>query len=734
MFTFTDLVPLDFHFPTICQWEGFPGIVEDLEKMDHNTITVIQAPTGAGKTVMITILMALYRFNHSANTNLKMAAAMPFRVSVTHMHKHLQAFAQSFNTKFTPEKPLNFGYAIGKEPNFEMTDSVILYTAGYLMETLVSIITNKNDFHVIFIDEAHSPDKETDLLIRILAYFKHYLGIKIKIIIASATMDVSKVQNIFHVPESQVNIFAYDCDEDKKNTNVEYLGYKGSFDKKTDVDLEFIKAGISRISQYLEEIYDEFRMDTSVKKNILVLLPGMKSIQLLNQELGKLGGHFQFVDVCIAHGSMPKDEIAESLQQVDAEDNTKMGKIIIGTNMLENAITIPNLWYLVDYGYRMKQEINCDGFCEKFVVRVAKSSAQQAQGRVGRIQSATHKKGCSTLMMTESEYHALEPYPIPDVYTSYLYTQLIKIIQIFPRYQAIVDILHDIPQVLTKVPRDLTYLMDCGILSHNTVRNTYRIAPFGNHFIKLKMAVPVGCFLIRIADALVCGLQARKEKRTWRQDKQRVKQRFGEDLFAVTLAAVIVDSRISLFMRPRATKTVPIEEAAAELREKHRRFLMKDTLTTEMNAFCQYLEAKRRIGISFNARAWCLSNGIFFKSLKELEEKLIEDLRAIRKIFKLPSIPLCDDITKLFSALEFSIPFWKESFANQIFVQNGEEYVNAKVQARLNKFAVCDPEMQVKYHNLFASEVISFSTRVRKTPKCDRYFVDTFICSSPIDN
>lgn len=661
-----------FRFPRLALWNRITEIEERI-MTDQEDITIVHAPTGEGKTVMMSIICALYSRASGATCSI----AMPYRITVIEMYKHLLSYQKAYNELYKGSDTIQFGYAIKDYSSKSRNNDCTLYTTGYFLELLIAMIKDptfdRTKLQVIFIDEAHDPSWQTHLLLHLVAYAKRFL--RIKVIIASATLNSEKVQDIF-----REGCATYEHVREEPHATFEFLTKDSSGRSYAGLDtlpIDVLELGLVKIVEYVDEIFAQYSFDLHHKRNILVLLPGMKAITAVEELLNnyKKCKGLAYSKIYIIHSVITKEEIEEALT-----DDTCMCKIFLGTNIMENAITIDKLSYLVDYGYRMSQKIDEDGNIKKFLVKASKSNVIQAQGRIGRQGYGPNK---AALLMRRSDYDMLDPFPVSEVEDGPLYNQLLRLYPSFPTMREIIEILHDVPNVVERVFKDTEYLVNKGILILS--EDSYHVTPFGTRVRKLKLSIPVACFLIRCFDN---GF----DKKT---------------LFTAVLIAIFIDAKDSIFTRPRATKTRTKEEHAMELEEKHQRFLDQDTIRTSINAYLCFLNE----GISM--KTWCWQNGVFEKTFREVCISFKTVSRDIQQLYY--NIKSFNTI----ASLDPLYPILNTVFQNKVLSQEDGAFMNGKKS--LDRFAV------YHYHYQDNDTIIAFTTRTVNIRGKLRFFINSFI-------
>ncbi|KAL9132547.1 MAG: hypothetical protein Q9175_006283, partial [Cornicularia normoerica] len=144
---------------------------------------------------------------------------------------------------------------------------------------------------------------------------------------------------------------------------------------------------------------------------ILVFLPGLAEIVkveeiLKSQPLGvNLNDKSKF-KLCLLHSSLPDgqntvfDPVPEGCR-----------KIILGTNIAETSITIPDVQYVVDTGkLREKQYDQTRRISQLLCTWVSKSNSKQRAGRAGRVQNGNYYA-----LFTKERYEKLRAIGLPEL-------------------------------------------------------------------------------------------------------------------------------------------------------------------------------------------------------------------------------------------------------------------------------------------------------------------------------
>ena len=150
---------------------------------------------------------------------------------------------------------------------------------------------------------------------------------------------------------------------------------------------------------------------TSQEGAILVFLPGLADITKVEELLKthSFGPDFNSeakFKICLLHSSLPAgqntvfDPVPEGCR-----------KIILGTNIAETSITIPDVQYVVDTGkLREKQYDQTRRISQLLCTWISKSNSKQRAGRAGRVQNGNYYA-----LYTKERYEKLRAIGLPEL-------------------------------------------------------------------------------------------------------------------------------------------------------------------------------------------------------------------------------------------------------------------------------------------------------------------------------
>lgn len=560
--------------------------------LEANELTIVKAYTGCGKTVSILHKMAHINslFYKERRGRITCVGLMPFRASIRNMH--------SFLSELFPE--LRFGYAMKGESKTSPQDNCRLNTVGYWLETFLTSYKKyglPKDRMIVFVDEAHDASWQTDLALQVILWAQSK-GSPIQVVVSSATLDVNETMAKF--PKAKL------------------LSLE---EREANVDKIFTHNYISpmhqgKLSQDFTKWVKSIIFDITEKSDggdIIILLPGQDEIETMIKTFNK-DKSFETFALRPLYSSLSKEEQLLAINL----DNEGKRKIIFATNMIENAITIPNLMFTIDCGLRKVNTIDSNGISSLILVLASQSNMIQFAGRSGRL----GVRGTAFLWMTNDQFQTRQAYSENEVHVNPLYLQIIKLAS---NNLPIKEVLaHVAPE---KVDNDTEFLIRHGVLEKHE-DGTIEVTPTGRLMSNLPLSIRSGHFL---AHAL---------------------QNMHEDdlnsttLYILCVVAIWIDTSNSIFYR-QANRNDD-EELARIIEDRLERqsdLYRKDCLTTMLNIwFSSWTET---VNYSGGFKAWCLDNGLFEKALREMQieiNHLVSSLSNIGYTVTVPDVKTCEQI------------------------------------------------------------------------------------------
>ena len=383
----------DIYKQTAQKWSKFPiynRASEIIESINKYQICFIVSGTGSGKSVLIP-KFAL----HYTNYRGKIGMTLPKRLIT-------MSTAIYAATSLDVELGNQVGYLFkGSDRKMVGDDNKILYmTDGILISKFVKDPL-LSEFQVIIVDEAHERKVQIDL---IMLFLKKLLESgkrpDLRVIIMSATIDISKYQNYFDDAASKViNVSG----QPNYEIQVHFLD---------NPSRSFMHDGFELIKKLISE---------KVKGDILFFITtSNEAMQLCS----KFKSQYSQVFCIEVYAEMDKNlEIYAKSRNKYLELGNYDKKIVMATNVAESSLTIEGLIYVIDSGHELYSYF--DPLCRGQVLEkrlITKAQALQRRGRVGRTEP-----GIAYHLLTKSQFDALTDYPAPDILKEDITLDMLKI-------------------------------------------------------------------------------------------------------------------------------------------------------------------------------------------------------------------------------------------------------------------------------------------------------------------
>jgi len=518
----------------------------------ENKFGIVYAPTGYGKTVTgCRVIAKVVNEIKTAGRKIKGEILMPFRVSVKEMYNYLNILNKEQG------ESLNYGYAMGGGDKSEGLDScdAVVQTVGYWLVKFLQNIDDPTE-KIIMLDEVHDASWQTNLVLNLLIW-KIKRGANIKLLISSATLDVGSISakydihpEVLAIPPELANVdMNYNADE--------------HFNPFDNASLNAF------MLNYITQVVD------GTERHILVLMPGEREILNLirilqdNAEL-KTKGDFAILPL---YSELPEEEIRRAIEFSEKR------KIIIATNMVENAITIDDLSATIDSCVRKELFVDQDNIKEIKTTLASKANIKQTAGRSGR----QKERGIALLALSEPRFNELPDYTLNEVDKQPLYRQLIIIIKNGLPFN---EILSSVP--IERTMGDIRYLVDREILEPNGA--SFRLTAKG----------------IIISELNTIELfQAMFFANCWEASKTE-----GVDMESYFYYMSLLTAWISLerrfFANPRPGEG-----------PKYESLLKRDSLETFLNIWITFNQLPKK-----QKASWCFQNGIYVDGLNSIDEMI----------------------------------------------------------------------------------------------------------------
>ncbi len=615
--------------------------------INENThkIIIVQAPTGYGKTVYINY--ALASLNKQSNTPLICTSLMPFRVSVKEMNSYL--------TNLFPD--FTFNYSMRGDINASPNDNCSLMTVGFWLEHFLAEyrengLDGLDGLHakqqIIMIDEAHDATWQTDFALRMLLWIQRK-GIPIKIIITSATLDT----NLINL--NNIESLILKTENEQPNVDIIYL-------EEQIILIKQDKTSITCILEIVKILKNIYTTEQSTS-DILIILPGQSEIGTLMLLIEK-DSTFNDTILRPLHSQLLKEDIEAAINK----DIFGKRKIIMATNIVENAITINNVNYVIDSGLRKRNKIDENGVSQLVLEFATQSNLIQSGGRCGR----QGIRGKVYLLLTEDTFNDLPMYMKNEVHNNPLYLQIIKLAyNNMPIKEVLSRISHN------RIDNDIKFL-----ISHNALEKVTKGTKRNK---KTKIVVTeLGKLMVQIS----LSIRASQYLAHFLQNYYGKVN--NQVLYTACVIAVWIDIKTSIFYRPSRKQGETLEDFTTKLDELNKiqsAFYKKDCIKTMLNIWFQSWITEE------NFYEWCKNNGIFDRVLNEMNNEIKHLILLLAKLgFNIgcPSIEECVDILKnTDEIIQVIILSLMEAFNDCSFIYNkySGDY-NMELYGSIDKYSI----------------------------------------------
>ncbi|KAI1851198.1 hypothetical protein JX266_003273 [Neoarthrinium moseri] len=370
---------------------------EFLEMYHKYQVIILSSDTGFGKTTQI----PQFVFWDEYQSKLKIACTQPRRLA-----------AKSAATRVAKEMDVALGQQVGYKFRFESmqveseTQLVYMTDGKLLVDAMMDRTFSK--YCCIIVDEAHERTVPTDIL---LALLKDAVQLRsdLKVIIMSATLDISKFQTYFSSPHKapvyHIQGEAYHVDE---------FYIRGPAQSESSLNQGEIIQGES--SSYLE---DSVRIVEHIQAHrepghILVFMPGESDVEQACEKI-----RIKCQDMLV----LPLYSALSSEHQERVFASTSKQKCVVATNIAETSLTIDGIVYVIDCGLAKEMVYNPRARLRILqTAPISQASANQRKGRAGRT-----RPGICFRLYTQDMFNRLQPCTTPAIARAELKSAVLQV-------------------------------------------------------------------------------------------------------------------------------------------------------------------------------------------------------------------------------------------------------------------------------------------------------------------
>lgn len=346
------------------------------QAMIESNEVVLQAPPGAGKTTVVPLELLDQPWLGGRKILLLEPRRMAARAAAARM-AHLLG----------EEVGQTVGYRIRMDSCVGDTTRIEVITEGILTHQLQRD-PGLEDVGLVIFDEFHERNLDSDLCLALALHGRELFrqGPVLKLLLMSATLDGEAVSTLLG------------------NAPVVTSGGR-QFPVETRYG-EPHQLRDSIIQPVVNTVVQALRERTG---SILVFLPGQREISAVARELAevlKVLGE-QRVQLMPLYGGLSLERQQQAIQPAPEG----MRKIVLSTNLAETSLTIEGVSVVVDSGLVREPVFDtATGIARLTTRRISKASAEQRQGRAGRLEP-----GVCYRLWSEQQQSRLMPYATPEI-------------------------------------------------------------------------------------------------------------------------------------------------------------------------------------------------------------------------------------------------------------------------------------------------------------------------------
>lgn len=410
-------------------YENAESIINDII---DNQVILIESSTGSGKTVLV----PKYAL-HALQYNGSVVTTLP-KQTIT------KAAAEFSAATLDVKLGEQVGYQY-KGSNKKSSSTKLLYaTDGTIVMKLFKNIMLP-DYDIVIIDEAHERKVQIDLLIYLL---RETLNVRpdFKLIIMSATINSEIFENYFYKFKfKKLNIGG------RTNYPIESVFLKEPLDYMPSLNY-----GYDLLTEIIE---NNFKNNKNNKNSdtIFFVTSSNETFDMCKRLdiFRKNDNNHVFCVELYAGMDSTKQQLAQDKDLYKTYNNSNYKiKIIISTNVAESSLTVDGIKYVIDSGRELKSSYD-PKFRAKRLDRkmITQAQAKQRMGRTGRTEPGT----CYHLYTKDEFDYQMEKYPEPDIRTSDISTECLKLLN-FDTIQTIPVLLNILTQFIE--PPKENYIRD----------------------------------------------------------------------------------------------------------------------------------------------------------------------------------------------------------------------------------------------------------------------------------
>jgi ATP-dependent helicase HrpB len=328
-------------------------------------MAVLQAPPGAGKSTVVPLAL----LDQSWMGQKRLIMLEPRRLAT-------RAVASRMASTLGQSVGESIGYRMRLDSRVSRATRIEVVTDGVFARMLQEDPALESTAIVIF-DEFHERSLQADLGLALLLDARAHLSSDIKILLMSATLDVERIAALLHAPVIATPGRLFPVESRYVGRGAPPLPGAASAAQASPE---------RRIAQIIERAVREEQGD------VLVFLPGAGEIR-------RVQGLLAAADLGAGTRVLP---LFGELPNADQDAALALGapgvrKIVLATNIAETSLTIEGVRIVVDSGLVRRSVFDpATGMSRLETERISRASADQRQGRAGRLSAGVCYRAWST--------------------------------------------------------------------------------------------------------------------------------------------------------------------------------------------------------------------------------------------------------------------------------------------------------------------------------------------------
>ncbi|TGZ53458.1 probable ATP-dependent RNA helicase spindle-E isoform X1 [Temnothorax longispinosus] len=565
--------------------------------IETNSVVVIRGPTGCGKTTQIPQFILDANIKKRLNCNI--IVTQPRRIAAISIAKRVcHEGGWRLGTLV--------GYKVGMQQEVSPETRLTYCTTEILLQHLIH---HKHllDYTHIILDEIHERDQNLDFLLLVVKRLLQTNSRQVKVILMSATIDVTKfaryfstkVENnlipapVIKIPEKRnFQIRTYYLDEINDIGNIPEVSIMEP--KVTQSMMKFCSLIINALDEI--DMNDNEEDSTPPQRHaVLVFLPGIYEIEELYNYLSAF--HDKLWDLTILHSLISDDNEQHRVFQKPPQGYRR---IILSTNIAESSITVPDVKYVIDFCLVKLLTFNPATHYQNLqLCWASKTNCTQRAGRTGRVMD-----GRVYRLVPKAFYdNILEDHSMPEMLRAPLANVVLRA-KILDLDEPRILLSHSLdPPTLSNLANTILSLKEVGALVDD---DSYQL--FDGKLTDLGKIMAHLPFDIRISKLIMLG-----------------------HVFGVLRDAIILGASMAVkdvFSMEQCHPTV----SSYTIRKKWAHNSDSDCIAT-LNVYktWQNEKANRRLNTHQAERQWGQRNGLQIKALRELDALVNEiTIRLLR--------------------------------------------------------------------------------------------------------